>query len=78
MQNDLWLDDVCCDASMFNDGILILFSISIGPMFTLSNIALQKTSKVNKSKSTTGAVQVEANLQEELSVRLHFTKLKCC
>ena len=25
-----------------------------------------------------GAVQVEANLQEELSVHLHFTKLKCC
>ena len=31
-----------------------------------------------KSNSTASAVQVEANLQEELSVHLHFRKLKCC
>ena len=31
----------------------------------------------NKTNSTAGAVQVKANLQEELSVRLHFRKLTC-
>ena len=34
--------------------------------------------KCNKSNSTAAAVQVEANLQEELSIHLHFRKLKCC
>ena len=34
--------------------------------------------KINESNSTAGDVQVEANLQEEISVRLHFTNLKCC
>ena len=42
------------------------------------NDGITKHSTANKSNSTTGAVQVEANLQEELSVHLHFTKLKCC
>ena len=32
----------------------------------------------NKSNSAAGGVQVGANLQEELSVNLHFRKLKCC
>ena len=31
-----------------------------------------------KSNSTTSTVQVEANLQEQLSDHLHFRKLKCC
>ena len=33
--------------------------------------------KKNKSNSTAGAVQVEANLQEQLNDHLHFRKLKC-
>ena len=32
----------------------------------------------NKSNSTTGAVQVDANLQEQLDDHLHFRKLQCC
>ena len=32
----------------------------------------------NKSNSTAGAVQVEANLQEQLSDHLYFRKLKYC
>ena len=32
----------------------------------------------NKSNSTAGAVQVEAYLQEEISVQLHYGKLTCC
>ena len=32
---------------------------------------------IKTSNLTSAAVQVEANLQEELSVHLHFRKLKC-
>ena len=34
--------------------------------------------RANKSNSTADAVQVDANLEEELSFHLRFTKLKCC
>ena len=34
--------------------------------------------KKKKSNWMAGAIQVEANLQKELSVHLHFRKLKCC
>ena len=33
---------------------------------------------LNKGNLTAGAVQVEANLHEQLSDRLHFRKHKCC
>ena len=32
----------------------------------------------NKSNSTAGAVQVEANMQKQLNDHLHSRKLKCC
>ena len=32
----------------------------------------------NKRNSTSVAGQVEANLQKELSVYLHFKQIKCC
>ena len=38
---------------------------------------LLSLTSINKSNSTAGAVQVEANLQEQLSDHLHFRKLKC-
>ena len=34
--------------------------------------------RVNKSNSMAGAMQVEANLQEQLGNHLHFRKLECC
>ena len=39
---------------------------------------LQSKQNSYKSNLTAGTVQVEPNLQEELSVHLHFTKVKCC
>ena len=34
--------------------------------------------KINKSNSTARAVQLEANLQEQLNDQLHFRKQICC
>ena len=39
---------------------------------------LIEISNNNKSNSMAGAVQVKANMQKELCVHLHFTKLNCC
>ena len=39
----------------------------------ISNVYANRIQPQNKSNSTAGAVQVEANLQKELSVHLHFT-----
>ena len=37
-----------------------------------------KRNVTNKSSSTAGAVQVQANLLEQVNDHLHFRKLKCC
>ena len=47
-----------------------LFSAHFNPY-----TAIKPTDLYNKSNSMAGTVQVEANLQEELSIHLHFRKL---
>ena len=49
----------------------------ISQSFT-SVASMRVKTKTNESNSTAGAVQVEANLQKELSVHLHYRKLECC
>ena len=45
---------------------------------TYKGVGDMTTVRLNKSNSTTNAVQVKANLQEQLNDHLHFRKLKCC
>ena len=46
--------------------------------FMFATRARQTQNNKNKSNSTAGAAQVEANLQEQLSDHFYFRKPKCC
>ena len=46
--------------------------------YDVGRLILWSTRSGNKSNSTAGAGQVEASLPEELSVHIHFRKLKYC